>query len=151
LTEDDITRLAAISPGRRVLLLPHCLRHTDKCKAKYNKLGLQCAGCSPDCAIKVLREAAVDLGYAGVCVAPGGRLAVTYISQTRPEAVVAIACKKELEEGVGNVNRLDGDGYHPLIVIIPLSRDGCVDTEVDVGPALLALSVGCTCSLSTTR
>ena len=79
----------------------------------------------------------------GVCVAPGGRLAVTFISQTRPEAIVAIACQKELEEGVGNVKGLDGNGYSPLIVIIPLSRDGCVDTEVDLAPALSALSAGC--------
>jgi hypothetical protein len=143
--------LAAISPGHRVLLLPHCLRHSEKCKAKYDKFGLQCAGCSPDCAIRILRQAAIGFGYGGVCVAPGGRLAVTYISQRRPDAIVAIACKKELEEGVGNVNGLDGDGYHPLIVIIPLSRDGCVDTEVDVGPALLALSAGCTHSVATSH
>ncbi len=141
--EDDINRLAVVPAGRRVLLLPHCLRHSDICKAKYDKVGLHCAGCSADCAINVLCNAAVNLGYKGVCVAPGGRLAVTYISQTRPDAIVAIACKKELQEGVGNVNGLDGNGYQPLIVIIPLSRDGCVDTEVDVGPALAAISVGC--------
>lgn len=151
MTENDTTRLAAISPGHRVLLLPHCLRRSEKCKAKYDRSGLQCAGCTPDCAIKILRQAAIGFGYGGVCVAPGGRLAVTYISQKRPDAIVAIACKKELEEGVGNVNGLDGDGYHPLIVIIPLSRDGCVDTEVDVGPALLALSAGSTSSSVTSR
>lgn len=143
MSNDDFNRLASIPAGRRVLLLPHCLRHSDVCKAKYDKQGLQCAACSGDCAINVLRNAAVRLGYMGVCVAPGGRLAVTFISQTRPEAIVAIACQKELEEGVGNVKGLDGNGYSPLIVIIPLSRDGCVDTEVDLVPALSALSAGC--------
>ncbi len=143
MTKDDIDRLAVIPVARRVLLLPHCLRHSDVCKAKYDKQGLQCAGCSVDCAVNVLSAAAVRLGYKGVCVAPGGRLAVTFISQTRPDAIVAIACQKELEEGVGNVKGLDGNGYSPLIVIIPLSRDGCVDTEVDLVPALSALSAGC--------
>ncbi len=151
---DEIDKLAVIPAGRRVLLLPHCLRHSDICKAKYDKQGLRCAGCSVDCAINVLRNAAVRLGYMAVCVAPGGRLAVTFISQTRPDAIVAIACQKELEEGVGNVKGLDGNGYSPLIVIIPLSRDGCVDTEVELVPALSALSAGCafdsTTSIATT-
>ena len=143
MNQDDITRLAAILANRRILLLPHCLRHSDTCEAKYNKLGLQCAACNPDCAINRLRDAAFRLGYKGVCVAPGGRLAVNYVSETRPEAIVAIACQKELEQGVNNVNILDGDGYHPLLVIIPLSRDGCVDTEVDLEPALKTVSAGC--------
>jgi len=89
-----------------------------------------------------LRQAALDLDYKGVCVAPGGRLAVTYISETRPDAIVAVACQKELEEGIANVGGLDDNGYRPLIVVIPLSRDGCVDTEVEVGPALEIVSTG---------
>ena len=141
--QDDIIRLAVVPANRRILLLPHCLRHSDTCEAKYNTLGLQCAGCNPDCAINLLRDAALRLGYKGVCVAPGGRLAVNYISETRPDAIVAIACQKELEEGVNNVNGLDGNGYRPLLVVIPLARDGCVDTEVDLEPALKTVSAGC--------
>ena len=142
MTQDNITKLATVPAGRRILLLPHCLRHADKCKAKYDKHGLQCARCSPDCAVNRLRQAALDLDYKGVCVAPGGRLAVTYISETRPDAIVAVACQKELEEGIANVGGLDDNGYRPLIVVIPLSRDGCVDTEVEVGPALEIVSTG---------
>jgi len=125
-------------------LLPHCLRQSNTCHAKYDKLGLQCAGCNRDCAINRLRDAALGLGYKGVCVAPGGRLAVNYIAQTRPKAVVAIACQKELDEGVNNVKGLDGNGYAPLVIIIPLSKDGCVDTEVDVDLALETVFLGCT-------
>lgn len=89
-----------------------------------------------------LSSAAVKQGYKGVCVAPGGRLAVSYINEIRPEAIVAIACEKELEEGVGNVSGIDGDDYSPVIVIIPLSKDGCVDTEVDVAFALSVINAG---------
>jgi geranylgeranyl diphosphate synthase type II len=143
LTEHDIIRLAAVPAGRRILLLPHCLRHSDICQAKYSKAGLECAGCNADCAINRLRDAALRLGYGGVCVAPGGSLAVNYIRQIRPDGIVAVACQKELEEGVGSVGEIGADGYRPVIVVIPLTRDGCVDTEVELGPALEIVSAGC--------
>ncbi len=139
----DITELSRVPAEERVLLLPHCLRRTETCRAKYSKLGLECVGCNHDCPVNQLRSAALDLGYRGVCVAPGGRLAVNYVSERRPAAIVAVACQKELDEGVGNVHGIDGNGYAPVIVVIPLSRDGCVDTEVELGAALEVIRAGC--------
>jgi|WetSurMetagenome_2_1015567.scaffolds.fasta_scaffold634317_1 hypothetical protein len=138
----DISELKTIPAGERVLLLPHCLRHSNTCKAKYSSDGLECVECNPECAVNCLRSAAIKLGYKGVCVAPGGRLAVNYINNKRPKAIVAVACDKELEEGIGNVNGIAKDDYAPIIVIIPLSRDGCVDTEVDVKAALETINAG---------
>jgi hypothetical protein len=142
--KEQLASLARVQAGDRVLLLPHCLRHASDCKASYDKNGLQCARCHADCAINVLTWMSTELGYKGVCVAPGGRLAVNYIEQSRPMAIVAVACDKELEEGVGNVGSIDVESYRPLIVVIPLSRDGCVDTEVDLKAAIEVLSAGCT-------
>lgn len=136
-------KLAGVPAAQRVLLLPHCLRQSNSCKGKYDKLGLQCQECNPDCAINRLRAAAIERGYRGVCVAPGGRLAVTYIENTRPRAVVAVACAKELEEGVQNVNGLKVAAPKPVIVIVPLVKDGCVDTEVDINLALETIELGC--------
>jgi geranylgeranyl diphosphate synthase, type II len=140
---NDISKLAGVPANDRVLLLPHCLRHSNTCKAGYDQHGLQCAGCSEDCPINALRAAALGLGYKGVCVAPGGRLAVTYISEIRPAAIVAVACQKELDEGVGNVRNMSVTDYRPLIVVVPLTHDGCVDTRVDLQSALRVLSAGC--------
>jgi uncharacterized protein len=103
---DIIDQLSQIAPAERILLLPHCLRKSNTCQAKYDSHGLQCAGCNPECSINRLRSAAVDYGYKGVCVAPGGRLAVNFVKEYRPKAVVAIACSKELEEGVQGVSSL---------------------------------------------
>ncbi len=136
-------RLKSIPPGERILLLPHCLRRVDTCQAKYSKQGLECVACNPECAINRLRAAAIKLGYKGVCVAPGGKLAVNYINENRPGGIVAVACQKELDEGVGSIEGITGNGYSPAIAIIPLSRDGCVDTEVDLGLALNILCSGC--------
>jgi hypothetical protein len=137
-------RLAQVKPSQRILLLPHCLRNTETCQNKYSQQGLECMECTPDCAVNRLRQTALSLGYKGTCVAPGGRLAVKYVHDTRPRGIVAVACFKELEEGVHGVQDLSGgDGQSPVIVIIPLSKDGCVDTEVDIDQAIEILALGC--------
>ena len=136
--------LLTIRPSDRILLLPHCLRRADSCQGKYSRLGLECCTCNPECPVNHLSQAALDLGYKGVCIAPGGRLAVNYVKEARPAAIVAVACQKELEEGIHGVQELaGGDETVPPIVIIPLSRDGCVDTEVDVERALELIALGC--------
>jgi hypothetical protein len=85
----------------------------------------------------------MEYGYKGICVAPGGRLAVKYITEMRPAAIIAVACDKELEEGVKAVKTLAEDDDIPLIVIVPLLKDGCVDTVVDTDEALEVIGAGC--------
>lgn len=92
-----------------------------------------------DCPIKILREEAERLGYKGVCVAPGGALAFRYVQEKNPRLVVAIACQKELAEGEEATRGLPTP---PVVVRLPLLRDGCVDTEVDVEAALCLLRAG---------
>ena len=141
---DAEKKIQDINPAQRILLLPHCLRRADICRAKYSKQGLECNECDPDCAIKQLRRMALDRGYKGVCVAPGGRLALKYIQENKPLGIVAIACDKELEEGVRAVNGLTKKEEERLpVLVVPLSRDGCVDTDVDMRLALEKISIGC--------
>ncbi len=137
--------LSLIHPSQRILLLPHCLRPSQTCPGKYSKQGLECPeDCAEDCTIGRLRRTALSLGYKGVCIAPGGRLAVKYVKEKGPKAIVAVACQKELEEGIHGVRELSGgDELAPPIVIIPLVKDGCVDTEVDEEQALKVITLGC--------
>ncbi|MBI4285991.1 MAG: DUF116 domain-containing protein [Chloroflexi bacterium] len=138
-------RLLQVPPSERILLLPHCLRPSQNCSGKYNKRGLQCPDdCTEDCTTGRLRRAALHLGYKGVCIAPGGRLAINYVKETRPEAIVAVACQKELEAGIHAVQQLgSNEGPAPVIAIASLTRDGCVDTEVDEERALELIALGC--------
>ncbi len=143
-TDSAEERLSRIPPSKRILLLPHCLRCSETCQGKYRKWGLECYECNPNCQVSRLRQAAINLGYKGACIAHGGRLAVNYVKETRPEAIVAVACQKELEEGIHGVQELNnGNEAVPVIVIIPLAKDGCVDTEVDVEKALECIALGC--------
>jgi hypothetical protein len=140
--------LARIDTSERILLLPHCLRRSETCQGKYTRWGLECCQCNPDCPVNRLSQAAVKLGYKGVCIAPGGRLAVNYVKETKPKAIVAVACQKELEEGIHEVRELAGNNYSiPPIAVIPLSKDGCIDTEVDEKQAFEMISLGCTLDL----
>jgi hypothetical protein len=138
-------RLSLIHPSQRILLLPHCLRPSQTCLGKYTKQGLECLeDCAEDCTIGRLRRAALRLGYKGVCIAPGGRLAVGYVKENSPKGIVAVACQKELEEGIHGVRELSGSDELTLpIVVIPLTKDGCVDTEVDEEQALKIVALGC--------
>jgi uncharacterized protein len=140
---DNIEQLSKIVPSERILLLPHCLRKSNTCKAKYDSHGLQCAECNPDCSINKLRSAALKYGYKGVCVAPGGHMAINFVKEYKPKAIVAVACSKELEEGIEEVGKLVQDNLEPLMVIVPLLKDGCLDTEVDNVRALEVIGAGC--------
>jgi hypothetical protein len=140
---DAVEQLSSIIPSERILLLPHCLRKSNSCKATYDKHGLKCAGCNPDCSVNKLRREALKHGYKGVCVAPGGHMAVNFIREYLPKAIVAIACAKELEEGIGEVKKWIDEKIAPIMVIVPLLKDGCLDTEVDEARAIEVIAEGC--------
>ncbi len=139
-------RLAKVSPAERVLLLSHCLRPSQTCPGKLNKRGLVCPDdCQEDCVVGRLRRAALAAGYKGVCIASGGAMALKYVAELSPRGIVAVACSKELAEGVEAVHSMAANpGEAPPIVVVPLTRDGCVDTEVDEAQALAAIALGCT-------
>jgi hypothetical protein len=100
--------------------------------------------CALPCSIRSLRAAASTAGYKGVCVAPGGRLALRYVEESRPLGIVAVACDKELAAGVTGVKEASAKGMPlPSMIVIPLARDGCVDCEVDEEEAIRTISLGC--------
>jgi hypothetical protein len=135
--ELTVDNMADVPFSQRVLLLPHCLRPSQDCPGKMTKRGLDCAGCSlADCAVYRLRTAAIDVGYNGVCVAPGGRLAIRFLAEHQPAGIIAIACDKELEEGLEAIAQMVWEDGRPTVLTFPLSQDGCVDTVVDVEAAL---------------
>jgi squalene-hopene/tetraprenyl-beta-curcumene cyclase len=135
--------VAQVPPGERILLLPHCLRRSAVCAAKQSEQGLQCVSCTPTCPINQLRRKALDLGYRNVCVVSGGRMALKCVTESKPSAVVAVACPKELAKGVEEVKELATEDSPSLpVAIIPLTKDGCVDTEVDIEQALRVVAIG---------
>ena len=138
-------RLFYIPPAERVLLLSHCLRISSKCKASSGMNGLECKGCDQGCQVNILNKTALQAGYGGVCIAPGGSLAVGFIKEKNPRGIVAVACSREIEEGIEAVRRIsiDKNIEAPVIVAAPLKKEGCIDTEVDLKMAIKKIFIGC--------
>lgn len=134
--------MESIDPSERILLLPHCMRDSKKCRAVADEQGLNCLACSDTCQVNLMRQTAEILGYKGICIAPGGSLALRYVRETLPRGIVAVACPKELSEGVENVAKLAGC-EPPVITIIPLTKEGCIDTRINLSTAILRLAAGC--------
>lgn len=125
-----------VPPNQRILFLPHCLRFADRCKGTYNQEGLQCKHCNKECKINKLTRAAEKLGYK-CFVVPGGAMVFNIAKKYQPQGVVAVACFNELREGT---SRTEFE-YKAPFQVIPLRRDGCVNTDVCMEEVLQTLEL----------
>ena len=84
-----------LKPKKILLLLPHCLQ-MNECDIRLTYNINNCKQCGR-CEIKDMIQIA-DENHITLFVATGGSLARRIISETRPEAVVAVACEKRPEQ-----------------------------------------------------
>ncbi len=118
---------------KRVVLLPHCLR-SENCEAKMGEYGYKCVKCGR-CAIGKIVEKAEELGYMGVFILPGGSLVERIIDEFKPRAVLGVACLKECILGHAVLLKKGIPGQ-----AVPLLRDGCFKTVVDVNKVIKVMS-----------
>lgn len=111
-------------PERLLLLFPACLQYS-KCKQNIrNDLG-ECKRCGR-CKVKDILELAEEYGVEPF-IATGGRLAAQKARSDEVDAIVAVACGKELRAGVLAVFP------KPALAIHNSRPHGpCVDTDVDL-------------------
>ena len=117
--------VARIPYEKRLLLLPQCLRNAEECPAGFDEIGLVCEHCGR-CIINDFKSQAERLGYA-VLVAEGSPVVMSLIETGQIEAVVGVSCLSVLERVFPYMEAGAVPG-----VAIPLLRDGCADTTVDV-------------------
>jgi geranylgeranyl pyrophosphate synthase len=118
-------QLTSIDFSRRLLLLPHCLKHAEGCPADYDEFGLDCRKCGA-CSVADFKTKAEDLGYK-VLVAEGSPIVLKIIVSGHIDAIVGVACLNVLEKAIDKV-LLAGV---PSIAIPLLSSD-CKNTSVDM-------------------
>jgi hypothetical protein len=122
---------------RILLLMPHCLQFSD-CTIKITNDVYQCKACGK-CRIKDLVELAQRYNV-HLSVATGGTLARRRVAEARPQAIIAVACERDLTSGIQDAYPL------PVIGIINERPYGpCFNTSVDiakVAEALEELAVG---------
>jgi len=117
-------QLMAVDFSRRLLLLPHCLKHAEGCPADYDEFGLDCRKCGA-CDIADYKATAEDLGYK-VLVAEGTPIVLKIIVSGHVDAVVGVACLNVLEKALDKVLVV---GIPSLAV--PLLSSDCKNTSVD--------------------
>jgi len=107
-----------------LLLLPHCLQ-IDECSIRLTHNIYNCERCGR-CDIKDLIEIA-DENKLDLSIATGGTLARKVVAAVRPEAIVAVACERDLSSGLV-------DTFPIPIIGIPNERPfgPCLNTRVDL-------------------
>jgi geranylgeranyl diphosphate synthase type II len=124
---------AAVPFGRRLLLLPHCLRDELACPAQYDSVGLRCSACGA-CNIDDLKRRAEEAGYT-VVVAEGTTSVLMKILEGEADAILGVACLDSLEKSYQRIAEL-GVPH----VAAPLLSNGCKQTKAEISEILGFLS-----------
>lgn len=107
-----------------LLLLPHCLQIAD-CDVRITHNIQNCKRCGR-CEIKDLIGIAEESGLK-LFVATGGTIARRIVTDARPDAIIAIACERDLSSGIVDTYPM------PVIGILNERPHGpCLNTQVDL-------------------
>lgn len=114
----------AIPFERRMLLLPHCLKHAEGCPAEYTEFGLDCERCGA-CSIADYKVRAEQLGYK-VLVAEGSPVVLKIIVSGYIDGILGVACLNVLEKAIDKVLIAGVPSY-----AVPLHSGDCMNTTLD--------------------
>ena len=114
----------AVPFERRMLLLPHCLKHAEGCPAEYDQFGLDCEKCGA-CSIADYKVRAEQLGYK-VLVAEGSPIVLKIIVEGYIDGVLGVACLNVLEKAIDKVLLAGVPSY-----AVPLHSGDCKNTSLD--------------------
>jgi geranylgeranyl diphosphate synthase type II len=117
-------QVQAIPFHRRLLLLPHCLKHAEGCPADYDEFGLDCKKCGA-CSVADFKVKAEELGYK-VLVSEGTPIVLKIIVSGHVDAIVGVACLNVLEKALDKVLIAGVPS-----VAAPLLSSNCKSTSVD--------------------
>jgi hypothetical protein len=119
-----LVRKEKFRPENLLLLLPHCLQ-INECDIRLTYNIYNCKRCGR-CEIKDLIQLAEE-NHLNLFVATGGSLARRVIQETKPDAVIAVACENDLSSGIA-------DSYPLPIFGITNQRPfgPCLNTSVDL-------------------
>lgn len=118
------TKDIKVPPSKLLVLAPHCLQHSG-CGFKITADINNCHLCGR-CQIKDLYLLTQNLGVQ-MAVVTGGTLARKKVQELRPQAIVAVACERDLSSGLQDVYPLPAYG-----VLNERPNGPCVDTRVNL-------------------
>lgn len=119
-----LSSIKKVSPEKVLLLIPHCLQNSDCTYKLTNNIG-NCKRCGKCCVGDIL-TAAQNEGVI-ISVATGGTAAINIVKKYKPELIIAIACERDLVNGINDVRGI------PVVGILNERPNGpCYNTVVDV-------------------
>ncbi len=126
---------AAVPPENRIVVMPQCVRHLE-CPARLDPAsGIKCRDCGK-CIVKDINEEGARLGYK-VFVVPGGRFVQRIVKKMHPKAALGVACYKDLNLAMHEIAKAN-----IMVQGVPLSRDGCMNTVVDLKELIKRMQLG---------
>lgn len=109
---------------RVLILLPHCLQNID-CQIRITVDIKNCRDCGK-CKIRDLKRIAEETGV-HIAIATGGSLARRIIIKHRPKFIIAVACERDLVDGLLDVFPI------PVYGVLNERPEGpCINTSVAV-------------------
>ena len=121
-----------VKASKLLVLVPHCLQLAN-CPHKITRDPNNCKRCG-GCNIGDLIKLSQELGFI-FFVATGGTLARQVVMKNRPQAVLAIACERDLMSGIQDVYPL------PAVGVLNIRPNGpCYNTRVDMDEVRKVLS-----------
>ncbi|AMV21481.1 polyprenyl synthetase family protein [Planctomyces sp. SH-PL14] len=114
----------AVPFEKRLLLLPHCLKHAEGCPAEYDEFGLDCEKCGA-CSIADYKVRAEQLGYK-VLVAEGSPIVLKIIVEGYVDGILGVACLNVLEKAIDKVLLAGVPSF-----AVPLHSGDCKNTSLD--------------------
>lgn len=135
INKKNIEKFSKIENKKRIVFVPQCLRNSKKCKAKEEGGLYICANCGA-CKISSIVKAAKELGYQGVYILKGGSILPRILKQKKFQGALGIACPFE---GLAGLKKsLELNIYS---VCVPLSKDGCIDTDISLEKVLKVMKI----------
>ena len=108
-----------------LILLPHCVQNAE-CRIRITFNPQNCVDCGK-CRIGALLKFTVSKNIK-LAIATGGTLARKIIKENRPSAIIAVACHRDLIEGIIEVRKI------PVLGILNIigKAGPCVSTDFDL-------------------
>jgi len=126
-----LSNFFGIHSQRILLLLPHCLQ-SSQCKIRIVDDIIECEECG-NCDMAKMKNIVSKYNVKAV-VAAGGSLARKLIHDNKPEVIIAVACHRDLTDGVWDSWR------YPIYAVLNERPKGpCFETTVSTAPIEFAI------------
>jgi hypothetical protein len=126
-----LSNFSGIHSKNILLLLPHCLQKSE-CKIRITNDIIECAECG---ACDIAKVKGIMSKYdVRAAVATGGSLARKLIQDSRPDVIIAVACHRDLTDGLRDSWRF------PVYAVLNDRPNGpCFETKVSVSTIEFAI------------